>query len=336
MSQVKQISAILEETNYNGPKPRLIKCIGAHNEEGWIEYNLRNNYDEFDEIRVVEGAVVGRPLSTPEGRSTDRTLELIKNFPDPQDKIRLYTLNRPFKCLEEQKQIFLDTSQLGDWLFIVDCDEFYHKGDIARVRKAIELHPTASEFIPTFLHFYRDFNHLKAPHPEWQPQHQRIIRYQPGLRYHTHPVATDNKGLCTYFSDVYQQRRYTIPGLYIYHYGHAKGVEFHKMKQAFYRSELEKFKAHDGRSAADAFDDKLKEFVEYGEDLNSILYFGEAHPQEIVSHPSFSNREPFYEDKEIKNWNKDFVYRQKELPNIVVWMLGKWKRMEPFYNVCNV
>jgi glycosyltransferase involved in cell wall biosynthesis len=289
--QMKQISSILEEVNYNGPRPRLIKCIGAHNESGWIEYTLANNYYEFDEIRVVEGAVRGRPKSTPDGHSTDDTLEIIKKFPDPLNKIKLFTLDRPFKCLEEQKQIFLDTSKLGDWLFIVDCDEFYIEGDIARIRKAIELHPTASEFIPTFLHFYRDFRHVKAPHHEWQPQHQRIIKWQPGMRYHTHPVATDGRGLCTYFSSEYQPKRFTLPGIFIYHYGHAKGQDFHKMKQEFYRSELEKFKAHDGKSAADAFDVKFKEFVNYSEDLNTILQFDGAHPNVIKSHPIFEQRE---------------------------------------------
>lgn len=333
---MKQIVPILQEANYNGPKPRLIKCVGAHNEAGWIKYNLRNCYDEFDEIRVVEGAVVGRPQSTEDGHSTDNTIELIKNFPDPQDKIRLFTLDRPFKCLEEQKQMFVDTSVPGDWLFIVDCDEFYLEGSINRVRKAIEAHPICSEFIPTFLHFYRDFNHIKAPHPEWQPQHQRIIRYNPGMRYHTHPVATDHNGLCTYFSPEYQPHRYTIPSLYIYHYGHAKGKEFHRMKQEFYRSELEKFKAHDGRTAADAFDDKFKEFVNYSEDLKTILEFNGPHPEAIKSHPLFSQKEDFYIGKEFKNWTKDFVYSRERLPNIVVWMLGRWKRMEPFYNVCNV
>lgn len=333
---MKQISYILKETNYKGPRPKLVKCVGAHNESGWIEYNLRNNYEEFDEIRVVEGAVIGRPKSTNDGHSTDNTLELIKSFPDPQNKIKLFTLNRPFKCLEEQKQIFVETSSPGDWLFIVDCDEFYMEGDIDRVRKAIETRPLASEFIPTFLHFYRDFRHVKAPHPEWQPQHQRIIRYQSGMRYHTHPVATDVNGKCTYFAPEYQISRYTIPNLYIYHYGHAKGKEFHEMKREFYRSELEKFKAHDGRSAADAFDDKFLEFVNYGENLNTILNFNGEHPEAIKSHPSFGQVEQFYEGKEIRNWKDDFVYKQAKLPNIVVWMLGRWKRVEPFYNTCEV
>ncbi len=332
MSQVKQISSILEEVNYNGPRPRLVKCIGAHNEEGWIEYNLRNNYDEFDEIRVVEGAVVGRPFSTPEGRSTDKTLELIKNFPDPQDKIRLFTLDRPFKCLEEQKQIFLDTSQPGDWLFIVDCDEFYRDGDITRIRKAIELHPTASEFIPTFLHFYRDFWHIRDFEGEWNLWHQRIIRYQSGMRYHTHPVATDSNGLCTYFAPEYQHKRYTIPGLYIYHYGHAKSSSFHKMKAEFYHLELAKFPAQPGKTAADAFDQKLSEFVNYNENLNSVLEFNIDHPIVMKSHPTYEYKEPFYVNKKFKIFKTSRAYSELRLPTIPQWMMFS-KKMFPVYNI---
>jgi hypothetical protein len=149
-------------------------------------------------------------------------------------------------------------------------------------------------------------------------------------------VATDEKGWCTYFSPEYQLKRFTIPHLYIYHYGHAKGVEFHKMKQEFYRSELEKFKANDGRTAADAFDDKFVEFVNYGENLETILEFTGIHPEVMKSHPLMSHVEEFYKDKKITEWTKDPVFSLDKLPNIVVWMLGKWKKVQPFYNVCKV
>ncbi len=271
------MSRILQEVNFPIDNLKLVKCLAVHNEEDWVEFNLRNNYDEFDIIRVVEGAVKGRPKSTGDGHSTDKTLELVKNFPDPDNKIELYTLDRPFKTLEEQKQIFLEMASEGEWLFIVDCDEFYMEGDINRVRNAIKSRPSASELIPTFLHFYRDFSHLKAPHPEWQMQHQRVIRYRKGLRYHTHPVATDNRGKCTYFTPEYQPDRYTLPGIYIYHYGHAKGADFHKLKHEFYKSELEKFKLQDGTSAADKFDEKFVECIKYKEDLDTILHYNGPH-----------------------------------------------------------
>lgn len=332
MSQ-KQMLSILEEVNYEHPEPVLVKCLAVHNEADWVDFNLANCYDEFDIIRVVEGAVQGRPNSTEDGHSTDDTLDRIRNFPDPDDKIELITQDRFFKSLEEQKQTFLDLANEGEWLFIVDCDEFYLEGEVNRVREAIRNRPTATEIIPTFLHFYRDFYHVKAPEPEWQPQHQRIIRYQPGLRYHTHPVATDAQGRCTYFDGSYQAKRYTMPGLYIFHYGHAKGKEFHRMKQEFYKSELEKFNLADGTNASDKFDDKFVEFMEYTESLDTILEFDGDHPEAIQSHPLFSEREDFYSDKSLTNWKDNFVYAADQLPTIALFMMGPWQKTNPFYNV---
>jgi len=76
---VKQMTQILSAVNVDETEPVLVKCLAAHNEENWIEANLRNNYDEFDIIRVVEGAVRGRPNSTEDGHSTDDTLRLIRH-----------------------------------------------------------------------------------------------------------------------------------------------------------------------------------------------------------------------------------------------------------------
>lgn len=342
MSQ-KQMTNILAEVNLQGPEIKLVKCLAVHNEEDWVEFNLANCYDEFDIIRVVEGAVRGRPNSTEDGHSTDKTLELIRNFPDPEDKIELITGNRFFKSLEEQKQTFLDLASEGEWLCITDADEFYMEGEIDRVRKAIKSRPTASEIIPTFLHFYRDFHHIKAPHPEWQPQHQRIIRYQPGLRYHTHPVATDARGRCTYFTPEYQLSRFTIPGLLIYHYGHARGKEFHEMKKKFYESELEKFKLADGTNASDKFDEKFVEFMEGTEDLETILEFKAPHPRALFEHPLMDEESPNYRDMDLdggfRDWKDNFVYKAAlngELPTIALFMMGPWQKVPPVFNTIKV
>tara|TARA_B100001123_G_C14369338_1_gene654217 strand:+ start:80 stop:460 length:381 start_codon:yes stop_codon:yes gene_type:complete len=120
--------------------------------------------------------------------------------------------------------------------------------------------------------------------------------------------------------------------LYIYHYGHAKGKEFHMMKQKFYKSELEKFKLSDGTNASDKFDDKFVEFMEYSEDLDAVLKFDAQHPEVIYSHPIASQRESFYDDKSLGNWKDNFVYSANELPNIALMMMGPWKQVEPVYN----
>jgi len=336
---MRQIDYILSETNYPKDKIRLVKCVAAHNEEGWIEYNLRNCYDEWDVIRIVEGAVEGRPGSTHDGHSTDKTIELIKNFPDPANKIEFIQLDRPFKSLEEQKQVFLDSSRDGDWIFIVDCDEFYMDGDIEKLRQYIYKRPLASELMVTFLHFYRDFKHVRDFGPEWVCSHQRILRWRPGLRYHTHPVATQADGVCTYFHPQIQQFRYVTP-IFIYHYGHAKGVKFHEMKREFYESELKRFPAGEGKSAADAFDEKLKEFVGFTEDLNTVLEFDGNHPSSLKEHPAYKDICDFYTKEDvaakIKHWKKSPYYSlHPNLPTIPQWMLNwPWAsaRMAPVYN----
>lgn len=239
---------------------KLVACIQAHNEEEFIGLNLQNHYDVFDKIIIIEGAVANRSNATTDGHSTDRTVEIIEDFKqnhDPAKKILFIKIKRHWRNLEEMKQTFLDLSSDGDWIFIIDADEFYKPEDIQRVRKAIDLQPNASEFVPNFLHFYHDYNHIAVPGPEWQPQHQRIFKYVRGMKYNSHPVVTDPDGQCTYFSPQYQHRRVMLNNFFIYHYGYARNNmdEIMKQKQEYYEKELA---GHGG--ANKKFDQKIKDW----------------------------------------------------------------------------
>jgi len=332
------MDGVLAELDLAAKPFKLVKCVAAHNEADWITYNLANCYDEFDIIRVVEGAVEGRPNATKDGHSTDATLELIRSFPDPAGKIELYTQNRPFKSLEEQKQVFIDVASKDEeettWNIVCDVDEFYMEGSVERIREAIKKRPSASEFIPTFLHFYRDVRHIRDYAGEWSVWHQRILRKQRGQKYRSHPVVSDVNDKCTYFSPEYQVSRFIIPDLFIYHYGHAKSIEFHKMKQAFYKSELKKFALEDGTNASRKFDEKFAEFAEYREPLNEVLEFDGPHPHALSNHPIMQQVEPFYSDKKLRHWRQARAYSE-ELPTIPQWMLFE-RRMVAFYNTMRV
>ena len=121
-------------------KPRLVQCVQMHNEEEFAFQVLKSIYDEVDRIIVIEGAVENRPNSTPDGHSTDRTVEIVQDFKanhDPKKKILFVQIKKHWKNLEEIKQTFLDMSFPGDWLIINDADEFYQPADIRRLRKAI-------------------------------------------------------------------------------------------------------------------------------------------------------------------------------------------------------
>lgn len=280
---VPQMASIAERVN----RPvRLVQCIQMHNEQEFARIVLSSIYDEVDRIIVIEGAVANRPNATPDGHSTDDTLQIIKDFKanhDPKKKVVLISINKPWKNLEEMKQTFLDLSIPGDWMIINDADELYRPEDIRRLRRAIELEPHAQEFVPNFLHFYGDFNHIAKPGAEWNCQHQRIFKYIRGMKYNTHPVVLDPAGHCTYFSPHYQPRRFVPKNpINIYHYGYARSNmnEIMRAKQVYYEKELS---AHG--AANQKFDQKVKDWFSKTE---NVLIFDGEHPEIMKQHPMFS------------------------------------------------
>jgi hypothetical protein len=267
-----QMKSIAERVNR---KPRLVQCIQMLNEQDFAPLVLRSIYDQVDRILVIEGAVANNPRSTPDGHSIDKTREVLADFKanhDPKKKVVIISINKHWKNLEEMKQTFLDMSIPGDWILINDADEFYRPQDIERLRKAIELNPTACEFVPNFLHFYGDYLHVAKPAPEWQPQHQRIFKYVRGMKYNSHPVVTDPAGHCTYFSPHYQHRRVMLNDFFIFHYGYARANmdEIMRAKQEYYEKELA---AHG--AANKKFDQKVKDWFAGTEPV--LVYDGE-HP----------------------------------------------------------
>lgn len=329
---VPQMQSIAERVNR---KSRLVQCIQLHNEEEFAPLVLRSIYKEVDRILVIEGAVANRPNSTPDGHSTDKTRDIIADFKanhDPDKKVVLISINKHWKNLEEMKQTFLDMSTPGDWIIINDADEFYKPEDIARLRRAIDLNPHATEFVPNFLHFYGDFNHVAVPGPEWQPQHQRIFKYVRGMKYNSHPVATDPAGHCTYFSPHYQHRRVMLNNFFIFHYGYARSNmdQIMKDKQAYYEKELA---AHGG--ANKKFDQKVKDWIANTE---PVLEFDGDFPR-IIGEMMFDKIKDakLTKGKMIGNWRQDKFYSKvltgEEYGNIWLCMTGQSQpHMQHYHN----
>lgn len=314
---------------------RITLAIQAHNEENLIEGAIKHLYDEVDRIIVIEGAVENRLNQTPDGHSTDRTADIIKEIKksfDLKKKIVFIQIKRPWKSLEELKQTFFDMSNDGDYILICDADERYNPKDIARLRTLIDREPNISEVVPLFLHFYRDFEHIAVPASEWQPQHQRFFKYERGMTYKSHPVATDSNGRCTYFSPEYQHRRFILNNFYVWHYGYARPNmdAIMRDKQAYYGKELQKLNANK------AFDQKVNEFLNKTEDLSKIAYYPlELHPECMKRHFMASYKESFYEGKSFKSWTEFEPYKSdvahKDYGNIWLWMQGLNPRM-PFFS----
>lgn len=325
-----QMDEIAEVVLY---QPKIVQCIQCFNEEEFIEYTLRSIYNAVDHIRVVEGAVGNQINATPDGHSTDKTVEIIHNFMeynDPDGKVQLIQIDRPFKDLEEMKQKFLAYAIKGEWILINDCDEIFKPEDIMLLRKAIELQPTASEFVPMFLHFYRDFQHIAKPASEWQPQHQRFFRFVSGMKYNSHPVVTDKDNHCTYFSPHYQYRRFIIPDWYVWHYGYARPNMNSVMenKKNYYEKELAK---HGG--ANKPFEEKANMFLNRTEKMDDFCSYPlELHPEIMQNHPESEGMDEEWYGKKIQDWKSVEPYSLKEVGNIWLWMTGLNPRMAWFSN----
>lgn len=324
-----QMASIAERVN----KPvRIVQAIQMHNEEEFAFAVLSHLYNEVDRILVIEGAVANRPNATPDGHSTDRTVEIIQDFKanhDPDKKVIFISINRPWKNLEEMKQTFLDMSMPGDIILINDADEFYDPKDISRIRQFFDLQPHATELIVNFLHFYGDCYHVAKPGPEWSTAHQRIIKYVRGSKYISHPVLTDPAGHCTYFSPHYQYRRFVPKNpINVYHYGYARNNmdEIMKRKQEYYTKEL---MAHG--AANKKFDQKIYDWFNKTE---PVLEYDGFHPDVILQHSMFQFKRN--DLNIVGNWKDDELYCKildgKEIGNIPLCMNHQAQPYMSFYH----
>ena len=285
---------------------KIVQCIQALNEQEFIGLTLRSIYDEVDKILCIEGAVKNQPNSTPDGHSTDNTVEIIQDFKknhDPQRKLLFLQIKRHFESLEELKQTFLDLSYPGEIILINDVDECYQPEDIRRIRRFFDLQPHATELIPTFIHFYGDFWHIAVPGSEWSCSHQRVVKLSQGVKYLSHPVLTDISNRCTYFSPEYQHRRFVPnPPVYIWHYGYARQNMDQRMqnKKLYYEQELAK---HDG--ADKKFDKKMLAWFNKSE---PVLEYDGPHPEIMKQHPLYGFRRN--DLNVVGNWRENEFYKK--------------------------
>ncbi|MDZ4065205.1 MAG: DUF268 domain-containing protein [Coriobacteriia bacterium] len=162
---------------------------------------LASVYDFAHHILVVEGAVeqtiqcLGPDSEevTPDGHSTDRTLEILADFPDPESKIRLIQKDGPWRDKTEMCNAYVPYID-ADYIWQLDADEFYHRGDMERLRDYLAAHPetTAVNFFTN--HFWGDWDHITcAEDPAtvegfWgnQMAWPRVFRHEPGSRWKNH------------------------------------------------------------------------------------------------------------------------------------------------------
>lgn len=144
----------------------MIICL---NESVWLESCIRGIYNHVDEIIIVEGmAQIIHEL----GCNFDKeTIESVKKIEDKQSKIKIfekmYFLNKI-----EQREFALQKCS-GEWIFIVDADEFYKEKDLITLRQMVQYADDSCRMIVfphiNFYHFGSYVNKLYM---------ERLFRYK--------------------------------------------------------------------------------------------------------------------------------------------------------------
>lgn len=233
----------------------------VHNGEPFIKYNLENLYPVAHEILIVEGAVEKfRHASTPDGHSLDRTIDIIRRFPDPEGKIKLIQRDGFWPEKTEMSNAYMEVCT-GDYIWQVDVDEFYKKEDVARVIKVLSDNPEVSRVDIKTINFWRGFRAVMqgASYVFGADEFIRIFRYRPGYRYLTHrpPTVMDGSGKEVMHEQVIRAKElFEKHGVCIYHYSYVfpEGV---KNKSDYYAQMGWGHGCEEGRKWADNYWEKF-------------------------------------------------------------------------------
>jgi glycosyltransferase involved in cell wall biosynthesis len=157
----------------------VIICL---NEEEFITNAISNIYDLVDELVILDG------------RSQDRTVEVVKNFTDPLNKIRLFS-SRFDDHIGDQKNLAISKVR-GIWSLLLDCDETLEPQLLQFIPQIIRTNKyqvfafprinlidgKQTDVYPDYqLRLFRSFcRWAKAPHEELCGWHHEKIKYLTG------------------------------------------------------------------------------------------------------------------------------------------------------------
>jgi hypothetical protein len=213
---------------------------------GMIEACIKNVYDIAHEIIIVEGATRAKnhyfdgdtSKFTFNGSSIDRTLEIIRGIPDPDNKITLIESKGFWDGKTEMCNAWSKIAT-GDYVWQLDSDEFYHIEDMKRMINYLEKERPDAVYFNAF-HFFGGLEYCidERSYPDWgSGPWFRLFRNVPGKsKWISHePPVYECDGIICNKGKLVTQNQSSIIGIKMYHYSYVdyKQIEF---KTGFYRN----------------------------------------------------------------------------------------------------
>jgi hypothetical protein len=184
------------------------------NGEPFLRYNLRALYPFAHQIIVAEGASPkAAHAATADGHSVDGTLATLRRFKAEEDregKLVIVTAEDDghpdgfWHGEKDQQSQAYARRATGDWLWQIDCDEFYQPADMARVLAYLQAHPETTCVTFRGVHFWGGFDYVvegglfmqRRFQGELWGRYRRLFKWGPGYSYSTHrpPTVLDAQG----------------------------------------------------------------------------------------------------------------------------------------------
>lgn len=146
-------------------KPRICFSMIVFNGDHVLEASLESIYEAASQIVITEGPVqhyVDQGFMT----STDNTVEIIKSFPDPENKIVLIQGQWPEKAEMVRAQTHFVLSDI-EYMWVVDADEVYREEDLQTVLGMLPEYDAVAFRAYSFLgldHFVGGWDHAAQRH----------------------------------------------------------------------------------------------------------------------------------------------------------------------------
>lgn len=129
------------------------------NEENYITYSLRSIYDAVDKIIVLVSQQPWKGILSP----PDKTLDIVRNFPDPEKKIICETGHWRNQS-EERNYALSICKNLGmNYYWVIDADEIYEDQTIEIIKEGLLKHSDVVNFYCGWWTYWRSFYYRIDP-----------------------------------------------------------------------------------------------------------------------------------------------------------------------------
>jgi len=189
------------------------------NGEEFLQQVLDSIYGFAWQIIIAEGADRNSlPFAKPDGSSTDRTVQIIKDYPDPDRKITL--IQGKWRDKTEQSNAWL-VRATGDYVWQIDDDEVYKEEDLLVIDSMLKARPETTAVSFHWCHFFGGFDRVR-PINENTPVVWRLFKFKPVYRWHSHrpPDIIDEGGRSLREINPIEADDLVGRGIYIYHFSY--------------------------------------------------------------------------------------------------------------------